>query len=112
MGVGSGDDEPSAARAIELRAEPTLPAVDPLDLIEEVGAVGAVFTLEGFDHEVERGVIERRGEPGILEIDEQAAAAVERIAVDELPEERRFSAAAHPLDDQGNVGPKRGGEHD
>ena len=103
MGIGAGDYEPSLFRAIELGPQPSLPAVHPLHFVEQVGASGAPIGLEAIDEGLERCVVERLRQPGVFEIDEQALRAVESVAVDQLLEKGRFTAAAHPLHDQRDV---------
>jgi hypothetical protein len=112
MGVGIGHDKPLASGAAEPGAEPALPAGNPLDFIEAVDAVRSAICLECTHHHVERGVVECRGEPRILKIDEQAAAAVEPVAIDKLAGRCRFARPAHSLDEQGNVRPKFLGKPD
>jgi hypothetical protein len=104
MRVGSRHDEPPALRPVKLSPQPPLPSGHPLDLVEQVGAATPAVRLERVDHQLQRGVIQRRGEPRILEVHEQAPGTVETVAVDQLPKERRFSGSPHALHDHGDVG--------
>ena len=112
MGVRAGHHEPPVPRPIELRAEPPLPAIDPLDLVEEIRAAGASFRLEGVHHQLERRMVERRREPRILEIHEQAPRSIECVTVHELSQERGFAGPTNPLDDDGDVGAELPGQPD
>ena len=93
VGVRVGDDETTKAGSVEWGAQPALPAVDVLDLVEEVGGVpAATVRLEGLDLGMEDGVAEIGRESRVLEVHEEAAPPVPAVVHDELPQQRRHTA--------------------
>jgi len=50
--------------------------------------------------------MKRTRQPGILEVDKETPLAIEPVAVDQLPQERRLPRPANPLHDEGEIRPE------
>jgi len=97
--VRAGDDEVIVLRALELRAEPLLPAGHALEFVqEEVGFLESRMGPAERGHPgIQQGVVESPAQTRVFEVQEGTVSGVEPITFHHLRQQRRLPAAPNAL---------------